>query len=135
MEPITFWSSSWYTVHSTTTVNRGGLGSKFNYVRIGARTSTLEEAKFKLKKALGVSDEFYQHCQAFPIHGMGQGSTNSPTIWLIISSTLFDIHDELGNGANFCGLLQFITMHSCMVGFVDGATGQTNNFRNNHAVP
>jgi hypothetical protein len=58
---------------------------------------TLAEAKLKLKTALGVSDEFYQHCQAFPIYGTGQGSTNSPTIWLIISSIPFDIHDELGN--------------------------------------
>eukprot|EP00957_Ditylum_brightwellii_P089578 6822991-Ditylum_brightwellii.AAC.1 len=61
---------------------------------------TLAEDKFKLKTALGVSDEFYQHCQASPIYDMGQGSTNSPTIWLIISSMLYDIHDELGNGAN-----------------------------------
>eukprot|EP00957_Ditylum_brightwellii_P185275 14108067-Ditylum_brightwellii.AAC.1 len=60
---------------------------------------------------MGVSDEFYQHCQAFPIYGMGQCSTNSPTIWLIISSLLFDIHDELGNGGNFYDLLQFITVH------------------------
>eukprot|EP00957_Ditylum_brightwellii_P133321 10165316-Ditylum_brightwellii.AAC.1 len=94
----------------------------------------LEEAKFKLKTALGVSDEFYQHCQAFPIYSTDQGSTNSPTIWLIISSVLFDIHDELVNVENFCGLLQFITVHVSMVGFVD-ATGQTNDFHNNHAAP
>eukprot|EP00957_Ditylum_brightwellii_P031647 2400208-Ditylum_brightwellii.AAC.2 len=96
---------------------------------------TLEEAKFKLKTALGVSVEFYQHCQAFPICGMGQGSTNSPTIWLIVSSTLFDIHGKLGNGANFCDLIQFITVHASMVGFVDDVMGQTNHFHNNHAMP
>eukprot|EP00957_Ditylum_brightwellii_P011988 904488-Ditylum_brightwellii.AAC.1 len=72
---------------------------------------TLEEAKFKLKTVLEVSDEFYQHCQAFPIYDMGQYSTKSPTIWLMTSSTLFNIHDELGNGASFCDLLQLITVH------------------------
>eukprot|EP00957_Ditylum_brightwellii_P093576 7125648-Ditylum_brightwellii.AAC.1 len=68
---------------------------------------TLAEAKFKLKTALGVIDD----------------------------SMLFDIHDELGNGANFCDPLQLITVHVSMVGFMDDATGQTHEFCNNHAVP
>eukprot|EP00957_Ditylum_brightwellii_P064871 4921484-Ditylum_brightwellii.AAC.1 len=34
--------------------------------------TTLAEAKLKLKTVLGVSDDFYQHCQAFPIYGTGQ---------------------------------------------------------------
>ena len=50
---------------------------------------TLKEAKYKLKTLLGVSDEFYQNCTAYPIYGTGQGSVNSPVIWLIVSSTLF----------------------------------------------
>eukprot|EP00957_Ditylum_brightwellii_P029373 2220056-Ditylum_brightwellii.AAC.1 len=49
--------------------------------------TTVEEANFKLKTALGISDNFYQHCQAYPIYRAGQGSTNSSIIWLIISST------------------------------------------------
>eukprot|EP00957_Ditylum_brightwellii_P001945 149609-Ditylum_brightwellii.AAC.1 len=64
-----------------------------------AHASTLEEARFKLKTALGVSEDFYQHCEAFPIYGTGQDSTNLSIIWLIISSTLFNIHEELSNGA------------------------------------
>ena len=49
---------------------------------------TLENAKYRLKTALGVSDEYYQHCKLFPIYGSGQGATNSPQIWLAISSVL-----------------------------------------------
>eukprot|EP00957_Ditylum_brightwellii_P187049 14245183-Ditylum_brightwellii.AAC.1 len=45
------------------------------------------------------------------------------------------MHDELGNGANFCDLLQFITVHVSMIRFVDDAMGQTYDFHNNHAVP
>eukprot|EP00957_Ditylum_brightwellii_P055127 4178534-Ditylum_brightwellii.AAC.1 len=64
--------------------------------------NTLAETKFKLKTAIGVSEDFYQHCTAFPIYVTDKGSTNSPMIWLIISSTLFDIHKKLGHGAKFC---------------------------------
>eukprot|EP00957_Ditylum_brightwellii_P112105 8547721-Ditylum_brightwellii.AAC.1 len=40
--------------------------------------STLEEARFKLKTALRVSEDFYQHCEVFPIYCTGQGrQTNS----------------------------------------------------------
>eukprot|EP00957_Ditylum_brightwellii_P003269 248549-Ditylum_brightwellii.AAC.1 len=99
------------------------------------QAQTFEEAKFKLKTALGVSDEFYKHCQAFPIYCTDQGSTNSPTIWLLIGFMLFNIHDELRNRVNFCNPLQFIIVQVSMVGFVDDAMGQTNDFHNNHAVP
>eukprot|EP00957_Ditylum_brightwellii_P187442 14275586-Ditylum_brightwellii.AAC.1 len=68
--------------------------------------STLEEAKFKLKTGLEVSEDFYQHCEAFLIYDTRQGSTNLSTIWLIISSTLFDIHKGLSNGAMFSETIQ-----------------------------
>ena len=41
---------------------------------------TLEEAEFKLKSSTKVSETTYKHCIKFPIHGTGQGSSNSPTI-------------------------------------------------------
>jgi hypothetical protein len=45
---------------------------------------TLEEAEFKLKSSTKVSETSYKHCTKFPIHGTGQGSSNSPTIWCFI---------------------------------------------------
>ena len=56
--------------------------------------TTLEEAQYKLKLATRMTDTAYKHCIAFPIHGTGQGLTNSPMIWTIISYTLFDCHAE-----------------------------------------
>jgi hypothetical protein len=56
--------------------------------------STLKQAKYKLKTALGVTEASYLHCTAFPLHGTGQGSGNSPMIWCFISSTLFGCHQE-----------------------------------------
>eukprot|EP00957_Ditylum_brightwellii_P141450 10776223-Ditylum_brightwellii.AAC.1 len=85
--------------------------------------------------ALRVSYDFYQHCEAFPIYGTGQGSTNSPIIWLIISSTLFNTHKELGNGATFCDTLQQVEVHIALVGFVNDTMGQPNDFQNNHVTP
>eukprot|EP00957_Ditylum_brightwellii_P094673 7209994-Ditylum_brightwellii.AAC.1 len=71
----------------------------------------------------------------FPIYGTGEGSTNSPTIWLIISFTLFDIHEELSNGAIFNDTVQEIEVHITLVGFVNDVTGQTNNFFNENVTP
>eukprot|EP00957_Ditylum_brightwellii_P209094 15360283-Ditylum_brightwellii.AAC.1 len=61
--------------------------------------------------ALGVSEDYYQHCDTFPIYGTGQSSTSLPTLWLIISSTLFNIHKELINGATFSDTIQEVEVH------------------------
>ena len=97
--------------------------------------STLAEAKFKLKTALGLSKDYYQHYEAFLIYDTGQGSTNLPTIWLIISSTLFNIHKELSNGATFSDTIQEVEVHITLVGCADDVTGQTNDFYNKNATP
>jgi hypothetical protein len=90
--------------------------------------TTLKEAKYKLKTALGVSDAEYSHEDAFPIYGTGQGSTNSPIIWIIISSTLFDIHMKQANGATFCSPDRSVEIAFSIVGFVDDSNCQTNDF-------
>eukprot|EP00957_Ditylum_brightwellii_P192512 14658037-Ditylum_brightwellii.AAC.1 len=66
-----------------------------------AHATTLEKAKYHLKTALGVSDEYYQHCHLYPIYGSVQGATNSPQTWLITSSTPYDMFDESAHGATF----------------------------------
>jgi hypothetical protein len=62
---------------------------------------TLEEAEFKLKTSTKISETAYKHCIKFPIHGTGQGSTNSPIIWCFISSVLFESHDVKAHGMLF----------------------------------
>eukprot|EP00957_Ditylum_brightwellii_P095395 7266294-Ditylum_brightwellii.AAC.1 len=83
--------------------------------------TSLQEARFKLKTVLGVSEAFYQYCQAFPIYSTGQESTNSPTIWLFISSTLFDIHEANAHGATFKTPDKETSVSLSMVGFVDNS--------------
>ena len=69
---------------------------------VSVHAATLQEAQFRLKTAAGISEISYSHCHQFPIHGTGQGSGNSPCIWLFILSTLYDIHASKAFGATFC---------------------------------
>ena len=68
---------------------------------VAIHAETLAQAQFRLKTLTGVSEISYGHCMNFPIHGTGQGSGNSPCIWLFISSTLFDVHASQAFGATF----------------------------------
>jgi hypothetical protein len=45
----------------------------------------LKSTIFRLRTALGESDQTYKHIDETPIHGTGQGSCSSPEIWLMIS--------------------------------------------------
>ncbi len=95
--------------------------------------NTLQEIRYKLKTLLGVSDEDYQHCELYPIYGTGQGSGSSPGIWLVISSTLFDCHEQLGHGAQYDSPDRTETQKLNMIGFVDDSAGQVNDFA--HETP
>ena len=101
-------------------------GSHKKVVVVWAKT--LEAAQFHLKTGKMVSDKFYQHSTAHPIHGSGQGATNSPNGWLFICSKLFDVHEKHSTGASFCSpdRTQSITLH--MIGFVDDTKDQLNDF-------
>jgi hypothetical protein len=90
--------------------------------------TTLREAKYHLKTALGVSDTFITHSTAWPLYGTGQGSGNSPMIWCFISSTLFDCHQSQAYGAMFQTPDRTVTVSFSMVGFVDDSTGTVNSF-------
>ncbi len=95
---------------------------------IFVHAKTLKETKYKLKTSMGISDEFYTNCEAFPIYGTGQGSGNSPAIWCIVSSVLFAAHEDKGHGAYFCSPDQEMSVSLSMIGFVADSTGQVNKF-------
>eukprot|EP00957_Ditylum_brightwellii_P140240 10685465-Ditylum_brightwellii.AAC.1 len=96
--------------------------------------TTLEQAKYCLKTALGISDEYYQHCQLYPIYGSGQDATNSPQTWLKISSTLCDIFEESTYGATFVGPDQVHQVLLDILGFVGDVNNQLNEFCNNNVT-
>ena len=90
--------------------------------------STLHQARYRLRTALGVSKEYYTHTEKKPIYGTGQGSGNSPIIWCFLSSALFTAHAEKAHGAIFTTPTYDYYTKIGMVGFVDDSTGQVNDF-------
>ena len=76
-----------------------GYGIHRNVICVHAKT--LEEATYKLKTASQTIETSYQHCSQFPIHGVGQGTANSPNIFLFISSQLFKAHSGKFHGMIF----------------------------------
>jgi len=90
---------------------------------------TLQQARFHLKTSFDVSEEFYSHCEAYPIYGTGQGSGNSPYIWCFVASALFDAFEEKAHGASFYSYDGKIHIKVYMIGFVDDCSQQVNDFR------
>ena len=96
---------------------------------VSIHAKTLESAKYYLKTQCGISTNYYTTCTRHPIHGTGQGSGNSPSIWLFISSTLFQAHQNNAFGASFVSPDGKHRVSFSMVGFVDDSTGTCNDFR------
>jgi hypothetical protein len=93
---------------------------------------TLEEVRYHLKTKLGISTENYQHCKTSPIYGTGQGSGNSPTVWLVISSILFDCYESKAHGAIFESPDRSLRLKLYRAGFVDDTASYVNSFCDNN---
>jgi hypothetical protein len=95
----------------------------------------LQQAKYVLKTKLGLSDEEYSHCRLHPIYGTGQGSANSPVIWALISSRLFDAQAARAYGATFVSPDRIFHLQIFMIGFVDDSNACVNDFLNPDQSP
>ena len=100
------------------------VSRRFGFHRniICVHAKTLKEATYKLKMSNKVSEESHQHSVKFPIHGTGQGSTASPSLWLFISSTLFKAHSSKAHGMLFQTPDGAVSLHITIIGFVDDST-------------
>ena len=81
--------------------------------------NTLRTTQYFLRTAKGLSDNFYEHCEEFPIYGTGQGSGNSPVLWLLLSATMFDIHTSMAHGATLQDPSGKLSLRLSINGFVD----------------
>ena len=95
---------------------------------------TLEEAKYHLKTKYSVSDKFIQHSIAYPIFGTGQGSGNSPTYWLFISSPLFDVYDSVAHSSLYQTQDRKLEVDVKAISFVDDVQTSVNAFSNNRLM-
>ena len=85
-----------------------------------------------MKTQLGLSKTHFSHSRRSPIFGAGQGSAAAPTIWVVVSSRLFEIHEDHAFGASFRSPDGTISTGITMVGFVDDCYGSINDFESNY---
>jgi hypothetical protein len=96
---------------------------------------TLQEARYKLRTAVGISESEYSHSIQFPLYGSGQGSGNSPALWLlVISATLFDVHDKFAQGATYQDPFGVNSVQLKMSGFVDDTNASLNDWQPQHQM-
>ena len=93
---------------------------------------TLQEARYKLRTAVGISERKYSHSTQFPLYGSGQGSGNSPALWLFISATLFDVDKRFAHGATFQDPSGKISVQLKLSGFVDNTNTSLNDWQPQH---
>ncbi len=96
---------------------------------------TLEQMRYHISTAIGISEESYKHSNESPVYGTGQGSCASPSVWLQICYVLFDCHDQQSYGANYSSPDGTIKFKESMTGFVDDTKGQTNDQTSTAAMP
>ena len=90
--------------------------------------ATLQATRYYLRTQKGISTTYYSHCNDFPIYGTGQGSGNSPVLWLLLSATLFDIHTSQANGATLADPSGLTTLRLSITGFVDDTNACVNEW-------
>jgi hypothetical protein len=95
----------------------------------------LHNARYFLKTKLGLSEEDYSHCQVHPIYGTGQGSADSPVIWVLISSRLVDAQITKAFEAIFLSPDRSFHLQVFMIGFVDDSNACVNDFTNPDPSP
>lgn len=75
---------------------------------------------------MGDSEDYYSHSMDTPIHGVGQGGTASPAFWLLVSSTLFDCHQEHAHGMLLTDPTCQISIRQWLEALVDDSSIFTN---------
>ncbi|MFM8621857.1 MAG: hypothetical protein ACKOB3_00515, partial [Holophagaceae bacterium] len=88
----------------------------------------LRQAEYRLRTPKGISETSYSHTNELPIYGSGQGSGNSPVLWLLISATLFDVHEKHVKGATFTSPDNTTEVSISISGFVDDTNASLNEW-------
>ena len=88
---------------------------------------TLKNAKYFLKLMMKVSEEHYSHTLLVPVYGTGQGSSNSPYLWLFVSDVIFKVQSKYAHGAHYCDPGKTLSLSIYVIGFVDDINQFVNN--------
>lgn len=63
--------------------------------------TTLKETKYFIKIGHHITKEFYKSTEENVLFGTGQGSGNSPILWILLSNELIDMYTEKTTGATY----------------------------------
>jgi hypothetical protein len=84
--------------------------------------------------AVGISESENSHSTQFPLYGSGKGSGNSPALWLLISATLFDVHNKFAHGATYQDPSGDTSVQLKMSGVIDDTNASLNNWQPQHQI-
>jgi len=89
---------------------------------------TLKHAHYHLKTKMGISDTFITHSRAQPLYGKGQGPSDAPLAWLILSSMAIDVFKEQASGASYSTPNGDLKIKLHILAFVDDTNNRCNHF-------
>ena len=114
-------------VPSLISLNNRSFGLPLELARLHGKS--LRNMRYHLRSTNGLSETFYSHTPTLPIYGTGQGSGNSPVLWLLMSATLFDVYDEYAYGTTIQDPSGAMDLKMTINGFVDDTNSCVNNWR------
>jgi hypothetical protein len=97
-------------------------------VNAGLHARTLQQAKYRLKTLLGLSETSYSNTKENPLYGLGQGSTAAAFAWAVISAVILQLM-KLLRGIQFSNPTGKINEQRVMDAFVDDSTSRNNRFK------
>ena len=95
------------------------------------QAKAIRQMQFRIKTALGISQDYYEDSNNEPLHGSGQGSGSSGPIWLFISSIIMDCFEDIASGMTMTNIDATTTTKQWIDGFVDDTSIFTNADSNN----
>ena len=117
-------------VHSAASIALQRVGVPLSVVQ--CMFGTIQELIHQVRTAYGCSEETYGGSSPKFItkpQGLGQGNGSGPTVWSILSSTVFDSLRSQGYSTTFCSALSLGLLKLCGFSYVDDcdliATGIT----------
>ncbi len=88
----------------------------------------LDEAHYKIRTSLGLSEEEFHHSKSSPVYGNGQGSGSSPPVWVMISSKMLEEMDQSQFKLKFSDPSHQVEHDGIMLVYADDSGTMINDF-------
>jgi hypothetical protein len=99
------------------------------------QAKTIRNMQFRIRTALGISATHYEDTIETPLHGSGQGSGSSATIWMFISSIILDCFEEVAEGMTIANMDKTNEITQWIDGYVDDTSIFTSITETNDREP